>query len=251
MYIPDNAEVRNLEDRRTRVLVDRDDDFRILHTSQMLDCARDAARDIQVRADRLTGLADLTVFDVPLLLISAYDWSEIEENARGAGISGFISKPLFKSTLFYGLKKFIDPLWQAQEDTLESSEHFSGRHILLAEDNDLNWEIAEELLSDLGLELQRAENGPECVELFQKSPLGFYDAILMDIQMPILNGYEATRQIRGLGREGISQIPIIAMTANAFEEDKKAALDAGMNGHIAKPIDVARLMEMLEEVLDP
>ena len=248
MYIPDNTEVRDLEDRRTRILIDRNDDLRILHTSQMLDCARDAARDIQVRTDRLTGLADLTVFDVPLLLISAYDWSEIEENARGAGISGFISKPLFKSTLFYGLKKFVDPLWQAQEDTLESSEHFSGRHILLAEDNDLNWEIAEELLSDLGLELQRAENGQECVELFQKSPLGFYDAILMDIRMPVMTGYQASEAIRALERSD-SNLPIIAMTADAFSEDIKKCLDSGMNAHVAKPIDVDEVAHLLKKYM--
>ena len=186
--------------------------------------------------------------DVPLLLISAYDWSEIEENARGAGISGFISKPLFKSTLFYGLKKFVDPLWQAQEDTLESSEHFSGRHILLAEDNDLNWEIAEELLSDLGLELQRAENGQECVELFQKSPLGFYDAILMDIRMPVMTGYQASEAIRALERSD-SDLPIIAMTADAFSEDIKKCLDSGMNAHVAKPIDVDEVAHLLKKYM--
>ena len=186
--------------------------------------------------------------DVPLLLISAYDWSEIEENARGAGISGFISKPLFKSTLFYGLKKFVDPLWQAQEDTLESSEHFSGRHILLAEDNDLNWEIAEELLSDLGLELQRAENGQECVELFQKSPLGFYDAILMDIRMPVMTGYQASEAIRALERSD-SNLPIIAMTADAFSEDIKKCLDSGMNAHVAKPIDVDEVAHLLKKYM--
>jgi len=186
--------------------------------------------------------------DVPLLLISAYDWSEIEENARGAGISGFISKPLFKSTLFYGLKKFVDPLWQAQEDTLESSEHFSGRPILLAEDNDLNWEIAEELLSDLGLELQRAENGQECVELFQKSPLGFYDAILMDIRMPVMTGYQASEAIRALERSD-SDLPIIAMTADAFSEDIKKCLDSGMNAHVAKPIDVDEVAHLLKKYM--
>ena len=169
-------------------------------------------------------------------------------NARGAGISGFISKPLFKSTLFYGLKKFVDPLWQAQEDTLESSEHFSGRHILLAEDNDLNWEIAEELLSDLGLELQRAENGQECVELFQKSPLGFYDAILMDIRMPVMTGYQASEAIRALERSD-SNLPIIAMTADAFSEDIKKCLDSGMNAHVAKPIDVDEVAHLLKKYM--
>ncbi len=186
--------------------------------------------------------------NVPLLLISAYDWSEIEESARGAGISGFISKPLFKSTLFYGLKKFVDPLWQAQEDPLETSEHFNNRHILLAEDNDLNWEIAEELLSDLGLELQRAENGQDCVELFQESPIGFYDAILMDIRMPVMTGYEASETIRALKRSD-SDLPIIAMTADAFSEDIKKCLDSGMNAHVSKPIDVDEVAHLLKKYM--
>ena len=173
--------------------------------------------------------------NVPILLISAYDWSEIEEDARGAGVTGFISKPLFKSTLYYGLKHYAEGGEIIEE--IEEEIDLTGRKILLAEDNDLNWEIANELLSELGMELEHAENGQICVEMFQNSPLGYYDAVLMDIRMPVMTGYEAAWGIRKLERED-SNIPIIAMTADAFSEDIKRCLDCGMNAHIAKPIEI-------------
>ena len=187
--------------------------------------------------------------NIPILLISAYDWSEIETDAKEAGISGFISKPLFKSTLFYGLKPFTG---EKSEEHVEESgaTDFTGRKILLAEDNELNWEIAEELLSDLGLELDWAENGEICVKKFQASQPGFYDAILMDLRMPIMSGYEAAQVIRGLDRSD-ANIPIIAMTADAFSEDIKRCLDYGMNAHIAKPIDMREVTRTLEKYLRP
>ena len=184
--------------------------------------------------------------DIPILLISAYDWSDIEAEAKAAGVTGFISKPLFKSTLFYGLKPFAETMAVPEAKKEESA--LAGRRVLLAEDNDLNWEIAEELLSDLGLELQRAENGQECVELFQKSPLGFYDAILMDIRMPVMTGYQASEAIRALERSD-SNLPIIAMTADAFSEDIKKCLDSGMNAHVAKPIDVDEVAHLLKKYM--
>ena len=155
--------------------------------------------------------------DMPIILISAYDWSEFEDKARAAGVSGFIAKPLFKSTLFYGLRKYM----YADEvhDEINKDEELSGRHILVAEDNDLNWEILKELLSDIGMELDWAENGQICLEKFQKAEQGYYDAVLMDIRMPIMNGYEATEAIRALDRQDAKEIPIIAMTADAFSED--------------------------------
>ena len=184
--------------------------------------------------------------ELPILLISAYDWSEIEKEAREAGISGFIAKPLFKSTLYYGLRRFAgeDETPKLAEQT--SGPDFTGKRILLAEDNELNWEIAEELLSELGLELDWAENGQICVDKFADAPEGTYDAVLMDIRMPVMTGYEATRAIRALNRRDAAEIPIIAMSADAFSEDIQKCLACGMNAHIAKPIDMREVTRMLE-----
>jgi len=181
--------------------------------------------------------------EVPILLLSAYDCSEIEEEAREAGINGFLSKPLFKSTLYYGLKPFIESV---PEDTPQEKETvtFSGKRVLLAEDNELNAEIATELLQDLGLEIDWAENGQICAEMFEKSPVGYYDAVLMDIRMPVKNGYEATELIRDMPRPD-SSVPIIAMTADAFSEDIQRCLDYGMNAHAAKPIDIKEIANIL------
>ncbi len=187
--------------------------------------------------------------ETPIMLISAYDWSEIEAEAKDAGITGFISKPLFRSTLFYGLKPFINASDIPEEPHREDKgADFTGRHVLLAEDNDLNWEIANELLSDLGMELDWAENGRICVDKFENSPIGFYDAVLMDLRMPVMTGYEATEAIRNLDRPD-SDIPIIAMTADAFSEDIKKCLDAGMNAHVAKPIDIREVSRLLEKYM--
>ena len=190
--------------------------------------------------------------DIPILLISAYDWSEIEDEARAAGVTGFIAKPLFKSTLFYGLKPYIgeDKEGKKNGETSPAEDRVSleGRRILLAEDNDINWEIANELLSAMGLELDWAENGQICLEKFRESPLHYYDAVLMDVRMPVMNGYQATEAIRALDREDAS-LPIIAMTADAFSEDVKRCLDCGMNAHVAKPIDVKEVYRLLEKFM--
>ena len=185
---------------------------------------------------------------VPILLISAYDWSEIEEDAKDAGISGFISKPLFKSTLFHGLKQYMDPDSLTVEKQEEEKAEFTDRRILLAEDNELNWEVAEELLKEMGLELDWAQNGQICVNMFRESPVGFYDAILMDLRMPVMNGYEATKEIRDLERAD-SSIPIIAMTADAFFDDIKKCLDCGMDAHTAKPINVQEIAHLLKRYM--
>lgn len=186
--------------------------------------------------------------NVPILIISAYDWSDIEEEAKEAGIQGFISKPLFKSNLFLGLSQYM--LEQPQEEKEKQADHlrFAGKRILLAEDNDLNWEIAEEILSEAGFELERAENGQVCVEMFSGSENGYYDIILMDVRMPVMNGYDATKAIRALDREDVG-LPILAMTADAFSDDIQRCLDCGMNEHIAKPIDVNRLTQILKKYL--
>lgn len=185
--------------------------------------------------------------DVPILLMSAYDWSEIEDEARAAGINGFLMKPLFRSTLFYGLKPYADAEYTQpaeEKDTLQ----FSNRRILVAEDNELNWEIANELLKDIGLELEWAENGEVCTELFRNSEIGYYDAILMDIRMPIMNGYEATDAIRAMDRPDAG-LPIIAMTADAYHDDIQRCLEHGMNAHVAKPIDIDDVARILKKYM--
>ncbi len=188
---------------------------------------------------------------VPILLISAYDWSEIEDEARSAGVTGFLSKPLFKSTLYYGLKPYVcggqsEP--GGESELKKNAVDLSGRRVLLAEDNDLNWEIASELLQGAGLELERAENGEICANLFRASPVGYYDAILMDIRMPVKDGYEATDLIRGMDRPDRT-VPIIAMTADAFSEDVQKCMEHGINAHVAKPIDIKEVFRILNKFL--
>lgn len=186
--------------------------------------------------------------DVSILLISAYDWSEIEQEARDAGVSGFIPKPLFKSTLFYGLRPFMDLSEEGDGVAEEEDMALKGRRVLVAEDNELNWEVAEELLGDLGLELEWAENGQICLEKFQQSPIGFYDAVLMDLRMPVMTGLEAAQAIRQQDRQD-SDIPIVAMTADAFAEDIQKCLDVGMNAHVAKPIDIQEVARHLKNFI--
>lgn len=186
--------------------------------------------------------------DVTILIISAYDWSDIEKEAREAGAQGFISKPLFKSNLYLGLSRYIEGASAEEEESEEESPQFTGKRILLAEDNDLNWEIAEELLSETGFELERAENGQICVDMFEGSEIGYYDVVLMDIRMPVMNGYEAAKRIRSLQRADAG-LPIIAMTADAFSDDIQRCLECGMDAHIAKPIDVGQVIQQLKKYL--
>ena len=186
----------------------------------------------------------------PILIMTAYDWSNIEDEARAAGVNAFCSKPMFMSDLQATLSKAIGQQVMIPEssDTPEETADFTGKRVLLVEDNELNREIAHEILSQAGFEVEAAEDGSIAVEIVKESKPGYYDLILMDVQMPIMNGYEATRAIRSLEDKELASIVIIAMTANAFEEDKKAALDAGMNDHIAKPIDIEVLFEVLGKV---
>lgn len=188
---------------------------------------------------------------VPILLMTAYDWNDIQEEAISCGISGFIPKPLFKSTLFYGLKPYVSPDVSMAETVAASREErsYSGYRVLLAEDNDLNWEIAEALLSELGLTLDHAENGQICLDMFRTSAPDHYDAILMDLRMPVMTGYEAAEAIRDLERPDAKTIPIIAMTADAFTEDIQKCFDCGMNAHIAKPIDLREMSRVLDKFL--
>ncbi len=193
-------------------------------------------------------MRDLLGDKVRILIISAYDWTDIEEEAKEVGIYGFISKPLFKSNLFLGLSKYLLNSQDTKPEKLVEGKDFEGRHILLAEDNDLNWEIAQEILSEAGFTLERAENGKICVEKFEESKPGTYDLILMDIRMPVMNGYDAAKAIRALNRPD-QNLPILAMTADAFSDDIQHCLECGMNEHIAKPIDISRLTQVLKKYL--
>lgn len=185
--------------------------------------------------------------ELPILIISAYDWSDIEDEARAAGAHGFISKPLFKSNLYLGLSQYMGG-GVPEEKLTEDGVHFEGLRILLAEDNELNWEIAHEILTDAGFEVDWAENGQICVDMFKQSELGYYDAVLMDIRMPVMNGYDAAKTLRALDRPD-AKLPILAMTADAFSEDIQHCLECGMNEHVAKPIDIQKLMKLLKAYL--
>ena len=216
------------------------DDYQII----LLDWKLPGMNGIQVAKEIRRNLGD----EVPILLMSAYDWSEFEVEAREAGIRGFITKPLFKSTLYHALCPYMD-METEHDQTMNQNINLSGCRILLAEDNELNWEVAKELLSDLGVELDWAEDGQICLDKFQKSPEGYYDAILMDIRMPHVTGYEATKAIRELYRSDAQSIPIIATSADAFSDDIQHCLECGMNAHIAKPIDVLELTRLLKRYL--
>ncbi|MBQ7651705.1 MAG: response regulator, partial [Victivallales bacterium] len=172
---------------------------------------------------------------VPIIILSAYDWSDIEDEAREAGVSGFVSKPLFPSDLQKVLAQFYS---SDEQDVAEDDDkaEFVGRRVLLVEDNELNREIAQELLEENGFKVETAADGTFAVEMMKSASPGDFDLILMDVQMPVMNGYDATKAIRALGSEYCANSPIVAMTANAFAEDRQAALDAGMYVHIAKPI---------------
>ena len=216
----------------------KEDDYQII----LLDWKLPGMNGIQVAREIRRSLGH----NVPILLISAYDWSEFEAEAREAGVDGFISKPLFKSTLYYGLQKYMGVEESAEEQDKQHMD-LSGRRILVAEDNDLNWEVLNELLSDAGMKLEWAENGQICVDMFAQSDQGYYDAILMDVRMPVMNGHEATTAIRALERADAQSVPIIAMTADAFSEDVQKCLDCGMNAHTAKPINLEEVLFLLRK----
>lgn len=188
---------------------------------------------------------------LPIIILSAYDWSEAETQAREAGIQAFIEKPLFRSRLVYALKSVLSQRRKAEHrETSElQPDSCKGKRILLVEDNELNREIAVELLSFIGVQVEQAEDGKAALDMVEKSGQNYYDMILMDIQMPVMNGYEATRRIRALEREDMKQIPILAMSANAFDDDIHEALESGMNDYVAKPVEITKLMEALKKWL--
>ena len=186
---------------------------------------------------------------IPILLISAYDWSDIEDKAKAAGANAFVSKPLFRSTLYDKINDLIG----VESKSIEPEDDYSdlqGLHILVAEDNDINWEIISAILSMYGITTDRAENGRICVDMMRTAAEGSYELIFMDVQMPEMNGLDATREIRGLEDPWASSIPIIAMTADAFSENVMECLDAGMNGHIAKPVDIKIVIKEIRRIKD-
>ena len=189
--------------------------------------------------------------DTPIIILTAYDWSDIEVEAKAAGVTAFCSKPMFMSdlreTLMNALgRKQTDA---AQELLPEKDADFKDRHILLVEDNELNREIAQEILRECGFRVDTAENGAVAVEKVSTAAPGSYDLVLMDVQMPIMDGYTATRQIRALDDPALAGIPILAMTANAFDEDRRNALESGMSGFLSKPIVIGDLVQELHKIL--
>ena len=189
--------------------------------------------------------------DTPIIILTAYDWSDIEVEAKAAGVTAFCSKPMFMSDLRETLMSALDqkPADAVQRLLPEKNADFKGKHILLVEDNELNREIAQEILQEYGFLVDSAENGAVAVEKVSTAAPGSYDLVLMDVQMPIMDGYTATRKIRALDDPARAKLPILAMTANAFDEDRRNALESGMNGFLSKPIVIGDLVQELHKIL--
>ncbi len=183
--------------------------------------------------------------EAPIIILTAYDWTDIEEEAKEAGVTAFCAKPLFMSDLKSALLAANNMLEKDEEAAAWTLADFGGKRVLLVEDIELNREIAQVILEEAGFQVECAPDGTDAVAMVREAEEYYYDVVLMDVQMPIMNGYEATRTIRTLPRSDVKTLPIIAMTANALEEDKEAALKNGMNAHIAKPIDVDAFIEVL------
>ena len=186
--------------------------------------------------------------DTPIIILTAYDWSEIEVEAKAAGVTAFCAKPMFVSDLRETLMTALGQKKEQNNDGIfpQAGYNFKDKHILLVEDNELNREIAVEILTEYGFIVDTAENGAEALEKVSTSKPGTYDLVLMDVQMPIMNGYEATKRIRKLKDPAIANISILAMTANAFDEDRKKALESGMDGFLSKPIVIEELVQALK-----
>lgn len=190
--------------------------------------------------------------DTPIIILTAYDWSDIEVEARSAGVTTFCSKPMFMSDLRDSLMNALGHQQKEEQNVLpvtKETDNFKGKRLLLVEDNELNREIAYEILNEYGFIVDTAENGKEAVDKISASKPGEYDLVLMDIQMPVMNGYEATKSIRSLDDNELSAVPIVAMTANAFDEDRRAAAECDMNGFISKPINMEEVVQELHDVL--
>jgi len=188
--------------------------------------------------------------EVSIIIISAYDWTEIEEEALNAGANGFITKPLFRSNVYDKLNELLNFDHSEKPSSEDNNDDLKGLNLLIAEDNDINWDIIQVMLEFCEITCERAENGQICVDKINAAPEGTYQAILMDVQMPVMNGREASEAIRASDKEHVRNIPIIAMTADAFAEDIVACKEAGMNGHVSKPLDMKKLIKELRSALN-
>ena len=186
--------------------------------------------------------------EVPIIVLTAYDWADFEEEARAAGVTAFVSKPIFMSELREVLTQPVIGEYEHEEELKEKRYDYTGKHILLVEDNELNRELAVAILEETGMTIDSVDDGDVAVEAIDNAPADKYDLVLMDIQMPKMDGYTATREIRTLPDNRKANIPIVAMTANAFEEDRQKAFAAGMNGHIIKPISIDEIAEVLDGI---
>ena len=227
--------------RRVLDLKDSDDPFRLVIVDwKMPDMdGVEVARRIRQEVGR----------EIPVIVLTAYDWSEIEAEAREAGVSAFLAKPFYRSKICYLLSGLSGEKEPVQWSGFTGKSDFTGKRVLLVEDNEMNREIAGTLIEEMGVEVEEACDGEEALERFKQVPEHYYNMILMDVQMPKMDGYESTRAIRALDREDAASVPIIAMTANAFAEDVQNALHAGMTAHFAKPIDASVLEQMLYKYL--
>lgn len=224
---------------RAQDALDQGDGFRVFIIDWMIPDMN--GLEVVRRVRRLIGEA------TPIIILTAYDWTDIEVEARSAGVTAFCAKPLFLSEL---RRVLAEPFrMEEQAEPTENAAEFAGKRLLVVEDNALNREIAVTMLEEAGFAVDTAENGKLAVDKVRESAPGYYDLVLMDIQMPVMNGYEATRAIRALPDAEKAALPIVAITANAFDEDRQNAARAGMNGHLSKPFDMQQLLAMIEEVL--
>ena len=182
----------------------------------------------------------------PIIILTSYNWDEIENEAREAGVDTFAAKPLFAGTV---MEEFRKAFRKKNEHLVRKTVDLRGRRILLAEDVMINAEIMMMVLSMRGIKVEHAENGKVAVEMFEGHESGYYDAVLMDMRMPEMDGLEATKTIRDLPREDAGTIPIIALTANAFDEDVQRSMQAGLNAHLSKPVEPGQLFETLESLI--
>ena len=224
---------------RVQDALDQGDGFRVFIIDWMIPDLN--GLEVVRRVRRLIGE------DTPIIILTAYDWTDIEVEARAAGVTAFCAKPLFLSEL---RRVLAEPFrMEEQAEQAEQPAEFAGKRLLVVEDNALNCEIAVTMLEEAGFTVETAENGKLAVDKVRENAPGYYDLVLMDIQMPVMNGYEATRAIRALPDAEKAALPIVAVTANAFDEDRQNAARAGMNGHLSKPFDMQQLLAMIENIL--